>query len=154
MQNEPNKNLEELIHGELRKLPELPAPQNLVSRVMAVIVERERQPWWQRPWLAWPMAARGASVAILSVCLGAAGFVGHTVWARLTLSRFGDQTWMSLGWVWDFLATLGNASLVVLRAVNPVWVIGGLAFAAFVYLTCIGLGTVCFRVAFQPSLRR
>lgn len=154
MPNEPNKKLEELIHGELRKLPELPAPHNLVSRVMAVLAERERQPWWQRPWLVWPMAARSASLALLSVCIGVAGSGGYAAWQGLTPSRFGVQPLILLDWLRDLLATLGNAALVVLRAVNPVWMIAGLAFAAFVYLTCIGLGTVCYRVAFQPLLRR
>jgi len=152
--NEPDKNLEALIHAELRQLPELPAPRNLVGRVMTMIAEQERQPWWRRPWLTWPKTAQAASAALLLAFIGGAGFIGHTAWEGLSLASVENRSWMSLEGGWEFLGTLGNAVLVVLRAVNPVWLMGGLAFAGFVYLTCIGLGTVCFRVAFQPSLRR
>jgi len=49
--NEQNeKQLEQLVHRELRKLPELPAPETLVHRVMLAVHAKEHRPWWQRSW--------------------------------------------------------------------------------------------------------
>ncbi|PYM15950.1 MAG: hypothetical protein DME18_02850, partial [Verrucomicrobia bacterium] len=62
--NEQNeKQLEQLVHRELRKLPELPAPETLVHRVMLAVHVKEHQPWWQRSWWSWPRLMKVSSAA-------------------------------------------------------------------------------------------
>ena len=79
MEKDFEKQLEELIHRELRKLPDLPAPDTLVSRVRSAIAAQARQPWWQRPLLTWPLAMRVAFIALLVGSLGLAGFYGAEI---------------------------------------------------------------------------
>ena len=57
MDENREKKLEELIHRELRQLPERPAPATLVHRVMLAVHARARRPWWERSWVGWPLSA-------------------------------------------------------------------------------------------------
>lgn len=48
--------------------------------------------------------------------------------------------------LWNLIVALGNALVLVLRA-GGLWLFwGALAFVGAMYLTCVGLGTVCYRV--------
>jgi hypothetical protein len=146
MTPEPDKQLEQSIHRELRKLPELSAPPSLLPRVRAAIAARERLPWWQKSWFQWPVMARFASVALI------AGFV------KLGLFAVGEvgvgSGWLAtnplLDWAragLDIASTLGNALLTVGRAIPPAYLAVGFVLVVGSYLSCIGLGTVCYRVA-------
>ena len=64
MNEQDEKQLEQLVHRELRKLPELPAPETLVHSVMLAVHAKEREPWWQRPWLTWPRPVQVISSAL------------------------------------------------------------------------------------------
>src|SRR5688572_6306754 len=48
------KELEQFIHQQLKKLPEREAPAELVSNVFAAIAARENAPWWKQPFTSWP----------------------------------------------------------------------------------------------------
>jgi hypothetical protein len=50
--------------------------------------------------------------------------------------------------LWDVLLTLGNALVVILdRSSGQQWLMLGLAVPLVMYLTCVGLGTLCYRMA-------
>src|SRR5690349_16789548 len=65
MDKTSHKLLEELMHRELRKLPDLEAPASLIPRVRSAIAARARQPWWRRPMLTWPLAMRAVFIVLL-----------------------------------------------------------------------------------------
>src|SRR5258708_5544456 len=151
MEPNPHQMLEELIHRELSKLPERAAPDNLIPRVLAQIQARERRHWWQRAWPHWPMLAQLASMPLM---LAVAAFTIYGVsvsWKfGFGASEFGSvsETMESISAVFDFLGVLGNAGLVLGRSVAPQWLIVALLVPVAMYLTCVGLGTLCYRVAF------
>jgi len=55
--------------------------------------------------------------------------------------------WLGFAWVAEVLGTLGYALLIVGRSIEQHWFVGISALIFIMYLTCIGVGTVCFRVA-------
>jgi hypothetical protein len=152
MESEPNNKLETVIQQELRRLPELSAPATLIPRVMSAIHARVALPWWRRSWWEWPMPARSAfaSLAVISAAL-------LVVFVLPLLTGWTTSTSASLASPWlngaaDYLKgleSLANAGAVVWRAAAQPVILGLLMVSSFLYLVCVGLGTMFVRLAWQ-----
>ena len=144
------KKLEDLVHRRLRQLPELEAPATLLPRVMAAIVARQQLPWWRRSWTTWPRGTRmGFFVLLMLIALTMLGG-GWQAWNTVAASRYGvglEQFLapvLSLGQLVVVLAH-GLSLTVKTLIMQPVFVAGLIAIG-LMYLTCIGLGSACFRL--------
>ena len=151
---EPDPNLARQLDRALKDLPSVAAPPSLARNVRALLEARARRPWWQRAWWEWPLAAR-ATFAALAVLAGAAlssgSFLvgeGAESYSQSLLQQFTSPApAMDLA---HFDSLADAASLVWDRAARPLLTIaGGIALA--LYLTCIGLGTACFRLLQRRS---
>jgi hypothetical protein len=152
MTNDDPKKLEEAIHRELRRLPELDAPTDLVPRVMELLAARARLPWWRRSWFTWPLPGRVLSgVAAAAVC-AAAGWAIASVSVELPgrASLF-DGPLAIVRVAFEAVATVLGALSLLAQAINANQLAFGAGLAAFIYLSCIGLGTACYRVAFRKT---
>jgi hypothetical protein len=151
--NESNeKQLEQLIDRELRKLPELRAPETLVHRVMLAVHAQERQPWWQRPWLSWPRPARLVSSALSCVTVVALVYFGAQAWQATGIGSPLEKIWLwaaSLEPLWDWVVALVNAVALVLRSASQQYLLIGLGIATSMYLLCVATGSACYRLAFS-----
>lgn len=134
---------------ELKRLPDLPAPPTLVPRVLAAL-RLQAKPVWQRPWLTWPVGLRVGFVTtavalLLAVVFGAPALLSG-VSTQPLVSRLSESL-AFLDPAVKFAGALVNAAAVLVRSGGHVlwWVIGSIALA--LYLACVGLGTLCYRVA-------
>ena len=150
MDNETERRLAERIHRELRQLTPLKAPETLVTRVLTAIESRAHQPWWRKSWLNWPSSMRLAFV--VGVCALASGFLflgfqfSSEVPADTVITRV--SAWFGfLAPLWNLIVALGNALVLVLRAGGQLLFWCTVGVVAAMYLTCVGLGTLCYRVA-------
>ena len=153
MEKEPQDDLEMFIHQELRRLPGLEAPAELMLRVQASLQARTRLRWWQRSWWSWPRALRALSISLfaslgLASCLAPwflpAGFLTETV-TRWRLELAGQ---------WQWVDALGGALAVLARALagSPyVWLVAGVSVVG--YFMVIGLGAFLVRFAGRPGYR-
>ena len=98
----------------------------------------------------WPSSMRLAFV--VGVCALATGFLylgfqfSSEVPTGAVITKV--SAWFGfLAPLWNLIAALGNALVLVLRAGGQLLFWGTLAFVAAMYLTCVGLGTLCYRVA-------
>ena len=98
----------------------------------------------------WPSSMRLAFV--VGVCALASGFLylglqfGSEVPAGAVITRV--SAWFGfLAPLWNLIAALGNAFVLVLRAGGQLLFWGTVGVVAAMYLTCVGLGTLCYRVA-------
>jgi hypothetical protein len=66
--------LERLLDRELKRLPGPRAPQTLMPRVIAA-ARQKLVPWYQRPWITWPLALQTASIVLLTTVLAGIAFV-------------------------------------------------------------------------------
>jgi hypothetical protein len=151
MKPEYDQELEAAIDRELKGLPELPAPDAFASRVMLAIESRATVAWYLQPWERWPAALRLGSLALLLALFGGVCFGG---WRLAQGEAFIGATHKLGQWLSE-VSALGNTVNVLLGAVvlavkqlNPGIIIAVLAALAVGYAICLGLGTVCVRIAF------
>lgn len=143
--------LESWLDEQCRVLPDLPAPPTLIPRVMAALREREARSavWWRRPWWDWPRAAQAASLVLLSLAIGLLGWTVVEVREALLASYW--QHALS-EWRGQFapLLQIGHAlgGVVATLARHLKGTVGMVLMGALIalYLTCIALGTLLFRL--------
>jgi hypothetical protein len=153
MDKNSQPNLEELIHRELLKLPVRSAPATLIPRILARIEAQSRRRWWQRPWTQWPISLQVAAVPLMLA------MVTSALWALWALSALSNRAMPAAelsampsnfgpaGAVWDVASALGTAVVVVGRSANQQWLWLSLFVPIAMYLACIGLGTLAYRMA-------
>jgi hypothetical protein len=151
MNSDYEKQLEARIDRELRRLPELAAPATLIPRVMAAIEGRAAVRWYRRPWLEWPLPARGVSFGLLLAVFGGVGF---GIWALLGTPGFAAASGELAG-LGSFIAMAQNTLNVVagalvlgVKQLGTGFMIGVCAAVALGYVLCVGLSTLCVRLAF------
>jgi hypothetical protein len=81
---------------------------------------------------------------------GGLGYLAICFGPGLTLSALGEVAteWLSpLKPAWEAIVVLANATLLLVQAGGQLlwWI--SLAVVAMIYLTSVGLGTVCYRMA-------
>ncbi len=143
--------LAELIHKELLKLPEHQAPANLIPDVLKSIEERKRC-WWKQAWTEWPFTARMLLLPAALACGGALLLVLRSMskWQLMdhTANVAGNYL-HALSPLLDLVATLSIAAMLALQSLEQSWIIGAASVVFMMYLSCVALGTACFRVAAQ-----
>ena len=150
MKNHSDDKLEKLIHRELAKLPDIQAPITLLPRVMGVIRAKAPTHWWQRPWFNWPIAPRMLSL-MFAVGLVSLVFSGVLIfWQDMIgyISIDAARSWLGqFSVVESLFTTLSNAVLAILNTIGKIWLILSLTIVFMAYFSCVGIGTVCFRLA-------
>lgn len=141
---ENEKQLEQLVQRAVRDLPPRRAPRSLEQRVRAEIERRARLPWWRRSFGHWPAAARAAFVMLSLAAVGF--FLVSGIWISRGLG--GHLPAAPAAWLEDGLTVaraLGGCLDIVERNIPPLWLYGGLALFASLYLTLFGLGAAAYR---------
>jgi hypothetical protein len=148
------RQLEERIDCGLKGLPELQAPPALSGRIMAAVRHRAERPWYRRPWQAWPLALRAASLAIVlalfgGLCWGTSE-LGHSLASASGFQSLAGQA-AGLGLFLRTLGVLGDATILSLRHLGTGWLAAIFTALFLVYVACVGLGTVSLRLAMARS---
>jgi hypothetical protein len=147
MKPTPNRHekLEHFIQQTLRDLPNRRAPHTLERRVLAEIARRAALPWWRKSYAYWPAPVRAAFF------VGSAAIAALVVAGIFTLTRgsAGTETLgqiaAQLGGIRSFFETVFDKIVMIVRAIPPLWLYGGIALIASCYLTLIGIGAVAYR---------
>ncbi len=151
MNSEYEKRLEAAIERELKRLPELPAPQTLLSRVMTSIASQAALPWYRQPWAMWPMTLRAVSLIVLAAISGGICFAS---WELTQAEGFLAVIHQVGGWfagansLWNALNAVLGVGLMLIKKLGTGFIIAALLAVAMGYAMCIGLGTVYVRLAF------
>ncbi len=141
---------EEVLDRELKTLPDRQAPSTLLPRVMAAVQAKARLPWWRRAWRTWPPAAQILSLLLFSGLLGLVTWVAMHGWSAESAAHatrlLSDWT-APISRFWSCLTALANALVLVSKTANGYALLGAGIFCMAMYLSCVGLGTVFYRVA-------
>jgi hypothetical protein len=148
-----DEKLERLLQQELRALPLRRAPSSLESRVFGELARRAALPWWQRSFANWPTGPRVVFV-ILCVALIGATFLGG-VSAVVGVRSLNEVGALLLSWLQPALvlmASAGGLAALLVRLIPPLWIYGGLAVGAMLYVMLFGLGAAAYRMLYRPAL--
>ncbi len=130
-------------------LPNLEAPEALIPRVLERLRELDAAPWWHQAWWAWPRP-----VQVISVLMSALGVVMLSlmyveVRDALAASYF-QSAWREWLAAWEpvsrLMTTLGAAAGLVMERLCGVACIVVAVMCLCLYLSCVGLGTVLYRL--------
>ncbi|HEX3913184.1 MAG TPA: hypothetical protein VHW71_06735 [Steroidobacteraceae bacterium] len=148
---EAEQKLEQLLKQALAGLPSRRAPGTLESRVVGELERRAAQPWWRASFANWPAGARAAFVLICAALVAGSFFGGVSY---LGGRPFGEISALVLSWMHPFLAVASSAggfTALLLRAIPPLWLYGGLGLGIFLYVALFGLGAAAYRTLYlQP----
>lgn len=154
MNTDTEKALERMMDEQLRRLPYRKAPVSLAPRVLAAIRAQAHKPWWQRPLATW---ARWLQVVTLMAATGIGAVLAWAISLGIENLDFGAVT-RSLkssldrfDFVWTAATTLGNAVVIVLGQTHPMVLIAGGLLCVVAYASCIGMGTLLYRLALNRS---
>ena len=138
--------LERLLDQELKKLPDRKTPPVVLQKTMAVLRARARQPWWQQPWIAWPLPAKLAACFLV---LGIIGALSTPPWSGFGGAAVRVQQHFSLiSTVIDAAGTLLRSAGLLVGTVPPLLLWGLAAVVAGMYAAFLGIGTALYRVAY------
>jgi hypothetical protein len=135
----------------LKELPELSAPDTLISRVLKAVHARARLPWYQRSWETWPRLCQAASFAVLlamflGLCVAGAN-LPH--FSGFLPARHALTNWIAnAGAIWHAAAAILNAFVASARHLGSRIVVAALVAVGTAYALCVGLGTVCVRLVY------
>jgi len=148
----PPEQWEDLLSRELKGLPDRPAPDTLIPRVLAALEERACLPWYQQTWWTWPPAVRLVSLLLFSALLGGLTWVALHAGESVVMAEAGGRFtgwWASLQPAWTVVNSVINALALAIRQTGGWLLVGGVTFCAAMYLSCVGLGTMFYRVAIK-----
>ena len=146
--------VEQLVHRELRALPPRRAPRTLESRVFAAIEARNSIPWWHKSWSYWPTAIRAVFAAVATIFAGSlvaacfAFFSGEDLAQAASAAGERLSVFVKLyhvaAWIFDF-------AVYLVGSIPSLWLYGGLAFAATMYVALFGLGAAAYRTLYRTN---
>lgn len=151
---ESAEKLERVLHQTLRGAAVRRAPATLESRVFSELQRRAALPWWRSSFAHWPAGARAAFVLICAGLVGAMLLGGASAFVD---ARTIDEIEAALlSWSQPLLAVMSSAgglAAVLVRVIPPLWLYGGLAFGALLYVALFGLGAAAYRTLYlRPSV--
>jgi hypothetical protein len=152
MNGEFDKQLQAEIDRQLKDLPDLAAPPDLMRRTMNAIA-RPAAPWHARPWSAWPAGLRAAYLVLALGALAAA----YPGWRAVGPALFGPMVARFAQWragaecLWNAAGVLTGAMALVLDHLGKGVILPCVLVVALAYAVCVGFGTVFVRLALSRS---
>jgi len=141
----------------LRELPDLEAPPTLIPRVMAALHAPKQEPvvWWQRTWWEWPRLAQAGSLVLLSAAIGLLGLMYLEIREAIVASYWQGALIEWRAQAAPLLRVFQAFGDVLAALVRTLTGAAGLMVAGVflaLYLACIGLGTVLYRLFRSPRV--
>jgi hypothetical protein len=140
--------LERVIHRTLRELPPRRAPRTLEQRVLAELERRAALPWWRKNFAHWPLVARAGFILLCAGIARLGLMLGFSTTAGDGPVPFKEAFAQPYAWMENGLAVVHAITGffdIIFRNIPPLWLYGGLAFFATMYLALFGLGAAAYK---------
>jgi hypothetical protein len=135
----------------LRQMPIRRAPAGFRAGVLAEIRRQAALPWYRRPWMQWSRQQRWLSamafVALAFVVLGIVVPSLTDAASRSGAGEFAAELTRSFTLFITGIQSLVEALRLALTRIPSPYLAAGLAALATIWVSTIGLGAACWRVA-------
>lgn len=150
MTPQEQQKLEHLVGRVLRDLPPRPAPPSLEARVQAELARRVALPWWRKSFRHWPMFARMGFVVVSALVVAGTAWISSGLgWAHLKTAFAAEIGWFEAAG--RLFATTSDVAHTLVGSIPPLWLYGGLAIIAALYLALFGLGAAAYRALYTSA---
>jgi hypothetical protein len=149
MSNRDQERWDEVLDRELKALPDLAAPEPLLSRIMDAVRERSTRPWWRCSWQEWPPGLQAVALLVFLAAAGVVSYLGAVAVGEIQMvglesvlgSRFepirdGLELW----------STVWRAGMLVFKAGGQQLLLLTVLFVFGIYLVFVGVGTTWTRM--------
>ena len=142
--DDPDLELERLVHRALRTLPPRRAPSSLEMRVLQELSQHAARPWWHRSFLQWPRAVRTLFVGVCTALGGLITLGGTRIVWTVHPGR-GIERKIAV------LRATGDALSALAHSIPPGWIYEALLFAALLYAVLFVLGAAAYRTLYLDA---
>jgi hypothetical protein len=146
--------LEQLVHRELLALPLRQAPATLESRVLAALEHRAAIAWYHKSWTYWPAAVKAAFLAVGTGVSGAAIAAFYLLSAGAdanVLTAAVSERFAGLTAFYHVVRWMAGYVSQSIASIPSLWLYGGLAFVATMYVAFFGLGAAAYRTLYRNN---
>lgn len=150
METPEQKELEQFIHQQLRKLPEREAPDDLVANVFAAISARQNVPWWKQPFSYWPRNTQALLFGALSLAFAAIVYLAWRPAEALNGNALAERA-SSFAWLGRVFDALASGALLLFRAVPWQWFVAFAVVLLAMYAACVATGFALYRITARQS---
>jgi hypothetical protein len=139
------KELEQFIDQQLKKLPEREAPEGLMSNVFAAIAARENAPWWKQPFTSWPRNSQALLYTALSLLFVAAVYYAWRPAEAINVHAISERA-SSFAWMGRLVETLSSTAVGILRTLPWQWFVAVAVVLVSMYAACVATGFALYRI--------
>lgn len=153
-QAETGEKMQQALNAALRSVPLRRAPTTLEARVLGELERRAALPGWRRSFTHWPWPQRAIFIVVCAALVGWTLVGGFS--AAVATPSLNEVGALLLSWAQPALALVASAGGLVallVRVIPPLWLYGGMAVGAMLYVTLFGLGAAAYRTLYlRPSM--
>ena len=150
MESAEQKELEQFIHQQLKKLPEREAPEGLMGEVFAAIAARENAPWWKQPFTSWPRQSQALLYTALSLLFVAAVYYAWRPAEAINVGAIHvnaiSEKASSFAWIGRLEETLSSTAVGILRTLPWQWFVAVAVVLVSMYAACVATGFALYRI--------
>jgi hypothetical protein len=139
------KELEQFIHQQLKKLPEREAPEEMMSNVFAAITARENAPWWKQPFTSWPRNSQALLYTALSLLFVTAVYYAWRPAEAINVNAISERA-SSFAWIGRLAETLTSTAVGILRMLPWQWFVAVAVVLVSMYAACLATGFALYRI--------
>jgi hypothetical protein len=139
------KELEQFIHQQLKKMPEREAPEDLVSNVFAAIAARENAPWWKQPFTSWPRNTQSLLYTAVALLFVTAVYYAWRPAEAINVNVISERA-SSFAWIARLVETLSSTAVGVLRTLPWQWLVAVAVVLVSMYAACAATGFALYRI--------
>ncbi len=150
-----NNDLERWATNELKKLPQLKAPESLATNVMNRILQMKKRAWWQRPFSEWNFVCQSIFVSLCGLIIVAGIYLSKFINSDIIPVTVDFSDFPMKNYSPTFLTIFQTlfSTLTMLFQQFKYEVLIFLLLSFCLYLICVGSISISFKLLYPKGVK-